>query len=112
MITDTIYSARFKHIDELRRMNAVGRVEGRAAIITGPTPLNAATVVASDLRAGAALVIAGLLAEGETEVREIYHIERGYSNIIEKLRGLGADIRRETIDPVASGKSDLSSDVN
>ena len=112
MITDTIYSARFKHIDELRRMNASGRVEGRAAIVTGPTPLTAATVVASDLRAGAALVIAGLLAEGETEIREIYHIERGYASIIEKLQGLGADIRRETIDPVTSMKSDLSQDAN
>lgn len=112
MITDTIYSARFKHIDEFRRMGASGRVEGRAAIVTGPTPLTAASVVASDLRAGAALVIAGLMAEGETEIREIYHIERGYSKIIEKLRGLGADIRRETIDPSSSEKSDQNQPAN
>lgn len=97
VITDTVYSARFKHIDELRRMNADGRVEGRSAILAGPTPLQAATVRASDLRAGAALVIAGLVADGVTEVQEIQHIERGYSSLIEKLQGLGADIRKVTI---------------
>jgi UDP-N-acetylglucosamine 1-carboxyvinyltransferase len=97
VITDTIYSARFKHIDELKRMNASARVEGRTAIITGPTKLESASVRASDLRAGAALVLAGLIAEGETEIHEISHIERGYSSLIEKLQGLGADIRRETL---------------
>ncbi|XP_021765505.1 uncharacterized protein LOC110730033 [Chenopodium quinoa] len=94
-ITDTIYSERFKHIDELCHMNASCRMEGGKAIITGSTLLTAASVVASDLRAGAALVIAGLLAEGETEIREIHHIERGYSKIIEKLQGLGADIHKD-----------------
>ncbi|MET3575775.1 UDP-N-acetylglucosamine 1-carboxyvinyltransferase [Bhargavaea ullalensis] len=103
VVTDTIYSARFKHIDELRRMNASARVEGRSAIISGPTDLQGASVRASDLRAGAALILAGLLAEGETEVQEIHHIERGYSNIVEKLRGLGADIRKERIPAEAAG---------
>lgn len=98
-VTDTIYSARFKHIDELRRMNAVARVEGNTAILTGPTTLHGSTVTASDLRAGAALVIAGLLAEGETEIHDIYHVERGYSDIVEKLNALGAEIRKETITP-------------
>lgn len=97
VITDTIYSARFKQIDELRRMNANGRVDGRTAIISGPVNLEAATVRASDLRAGAALVIAGLIAKGETEIQDIFHIERGYSSMIEKLRGLGADIRHVEI---------------
>ncbi|MFF2753401.1 UDP-N-acetylglucosamine 1-carboxyvinyltransferase [Psychrobacillus sp. NPDC058041] len=97
VITDSIYSARFKQIDELRRMSANGRVDGRTAIITGPAKLEAATVRASDLRAGAALVLAGLIADGETEIQDIFHIERGYSSIIEKLRGLGADIRRVEI---------------
>ncbi|HEX5563892.1 MAG TPA: UDP-N-acetylglucosamine 1-carboxyvinyltransferase [Sporosarcina sp.] len=97
VITDTIYSARFKQIDELRRMNADGKVEGQSVILSGPTPLQAATVRATDLRAGAALIIAGLLAEGETEIQEIQHIERGYSSIIEKLRGIGADIRKESV---------------
>lgn len=96
-VTDTIYSARFKHIDELRRMNAKARVEGNTAIIEGPTTLEGSAVTATDLRAGAALVLAGLLAKGETEIHDIYHIERGYSSLIEKLCTLGADIRKETI---------------
>ncbi len=96
-ITETIYTSRFKHIDELRRMNANVRVEGNTAIIQGPTKLHGSKVTATDLRAGAALVLAGLLAEGETEIRDIYHIERGYSNFIEKLRSLGANIRKESI---------------
>lgn len=94
VITDTIYSARFKHIDELCRMNASARVDGRTAIVPGPTPLQSAIVRATDLRAGAALVLAGLIADGETEVREIEHVERGYSSLIEKLQGLGADIQK------------------
>ena len=96
-VTDTIYSARFKHIDELRRMNAKARVEGNTAIIEGPARLEGSVVTATDLRGGAALVLAGLLAEGETEIHDIYHIERGYSSIIDKLCALGADIRRETV---------------
>ncbi|PZX05864.1 UDP-N-acetylglucosamine 1-carboxyvinyltransferase [Psychrobacillus insolitus] len=100
VITDSIYSARFKQIDELRRMSANGRVDGRTAVINGPTKLEAAIVRASDLRAGAALVIAGLIADGETEIQDIYHIERGYSSIVEKLQGLGADIRRVQIEEI------------
>ncbi|KGR80179.1 UDP-N-acetylglucosamine 1-carboxyvinyltransferase [Ureibacillus manganicus] len=96
-VTDTIYSARFKHIDELRRMNANARVEGNTAIIQGPAILHGSSVTATDLRAGAALVLAGLLAEGETVIHDIHHIERGYSSLIEKLNSLGANIRRETI---------------
>jgi len=96
-ITETIYTSRFKHIDELRRMNANARVEGNTAIIQGPTKLHGSKVTATDLRAGAALVLAGLLAEGETEIHDIYHIERGYSHFVEKLRSLGADIRKESI---------------
>ncbi|MCM3093910.1 MULTISPECIES: UDP-N-acetylglucosamine 1-carboxyvinyltransferase [unclassified Cytobacillus] len=95
MVTDTIYSARFKHIDELRRMNANIKVEGRSAIINGPLQLQGAKVKASDLRAGAALVIAGLMAEGVTEVTGLEHIDRGYSHLVDKLNGLGATIWRE-----------------
>ncbi|XXM72825.1 UDP-N-acetylglucosamine 1-carboxyvinyltransferase [Lysinibacillus sphaericus] len=95
VVTDTIYSARFKHIDELRRMNATIKVEGRSAIINGPVQLQGAKVKASDLRAGAALVIAGLMAEGVTEVTGLEHIDRGYSDLVEKLEGLGATIWRE-----------------
>lgn len=97
IVTDTIYSARFKHVDELRRMNAQIKVEGRSAIINGPIQLQGAKVKASDLRAGASLVIAGLLADGLTEVTGLEHIDRGYSHLEEKLKGLGAAIWREDL---------------
>ncbi|MDL0419741.1 UDP-N-acetylglucosamine 1-carboxyvinyltransferase [Caldibacillus thermoamylovorans] len=97
VVTDTIYSARFKHIDELRRMNANIKVEGRSAIITGPVHLNGAKVKATDLRAGASLLIAGLMARGLTEITGVEHIDRGYSHVVEKLQGLGANIWRETL---------------
>lgn len=97
VVTDTIYGARFKHIDELRRMNAGIKVEGRSAIIHGPVQLQGAKVKASDLRAGAALVIAGLMAEGITEVTGLEHIDRGYSHLVEKLQGLGATVWREDL---------------
>ena len=103
VVTDTIYSARFKHIDELRRMNANIKVEGRSAIINGPIQLQGAKVKASDLRAGAALVIAGLIAEGITEVTGLEHIDRGYSHLVEKLNGLGATIWREALIKRRSG---------
>ncbi|MBE2944065.1 UDP-N-acetylglucosamine 1-carboxyvinyltransferase [Anoxybacillus flavithermus] len=95
IVTDTIYSARFKHIDELRRMNANVKVEGRSAIITGQSRLQGAKVRATDLRAGAALVVAGLMAEGITEITGLEHIDRGYSNLVDKLANLGATIWRE-----------------
>jgi UDP-N-acetylglucosamine 1-carboxyvinyltransferase len=97
VVTDTIYGARFKHIDELRRMNANIKVEGRSAIINGPIQLQGAKVKASDLRAGAALFIAGLMAEGITEVTGLEHIDRGYSDLVEKLNGLGATVWRESL---------------
>lgn len=98
VITDTIYSARFKHIAELNRMGANGKVEGRTSIITGPTSLTGTTVTATDLRAGAALIIAALIAKGETIIHDIYHIERGYSHIVDKLVGIGADISKVKIE--------------
>ncbi|EUJ40066.1 UDP-N-acetylglucosamine 1-carboxyvinyltransferase [Brochothrix campestris] len=94
LVTDTIYSARFKQVDELKRMGAVINVEGRTAIVRSSQRLSGAIVTASDLRAGAALVTAGLMADGVTVVQEIAHIERGYAHIVEKLSGLGADIER------------------
>ncbi|MGM0875113.1 MAG: UDP-N-acetylglucosamine 1-carboxyvinyltransferase [Bacillota bacterium] len=97
VVTDTIYSARFKHIDELRRMGAIIKVEGRSAIVSGPAKLQGAKVKASDLRAGAALVCAGLMAEGVTEITGLEHIDRGYSQLEEKLTGLGATIWREKL---------------
>lgn len=94
VVTDNIYSARFKQVDELNRMGAHIYVEGRTAIVKEAATLNGTVVTASDLRAGAALVTAGLIASGETIIQEVSHIERGYSNIIEKLQGLGAEIER------------------
>ncbi|WP_088104418.1 UDP-N-acetylglucosamine 1-carboxyvinyltransferase [Halalkalibacter urbisdiaboli] len=95
IVTDTIYNARFKHIDELRRMGANVKVEGRSSIINGKTRLQGAKVRASDLRAGAALVVAGLMAEGVTELAGLEHVDRGYENLEQKLIGLGAKIWRE-----------------
>jgi UDP-N-acetylglucosamine 1-carboxyvinyltransferase len=97
IVTDTIYSARFKHIDELRRMGANVKVEGRSAIINGPAKLEGAKVKASDLRAGAALVVAGLIAEGVTEISGLEHIDRGYESLVDKLKGLGAKVWRENM---------------
>ncbi|MET3193163.1 UDP-N-acetylglucosamine 1-carboxyvinyltransferase [Bacillus sp. OAE603] len=94
VITDTIYGARFKHIDELRRMSATIKVEGSTAIISGPTSLQGGRVKASDLRAGAALVIAGLIADGKTELTGLEHVDRGYEDLVEKLLGLGANVWR------------------
>ncbi|MUV37412.1 UDP-N-acetylglucosamine 1-carboxyvinyltransferase [Lentibacillus sp. JNUCC-1] len=95
VIIDTIYAARLKHIDELRRMNAIIKVEGGSVIVSGPVQLEGARVSASDLRAGAALVIAGLMADGITEVTGLEHIDRGYEKLIEKMSALGAKIWRE-----------------
>lgn len=94
IMNESIYEARFKHLDELKRMGANVKVEGRIAIIEGIDRLSAAEVMATDLRAGAAMVIAGLVADGITTVTNIGHIDRGYEKIEEKLRGLGAVIRR------------------
>ncbi len=93
-VTETIFENRFMHVAELARMGANVRENGRTAIVTGPTPLSGAQVMATDLRASASLVLAGLAASGETVVDRIYHLDRGYYRIDEKLRGLGADIER------------------
>lgn len=93
-ITETIFENRYMHVAELQRMGANIRVEGRKAVITGHTPLSGAQVMATDLRASASLLLAALAAKGETIVDRIYHLDRGYYRIDEKLRGLGADIER------------------
>ena len=94
VIVETIFENRFMHVNELRRMGAQIRVDGRTAIIEGMETLQGAQVRATDLRAGAALVIAGLAAKGTTEVLDIHHIDRGYEFIENKLQRLGADIQR------------------
>ena len=83
------------HADELKRMGADIKIEGRSAVIEGKSFLTGCPVKASDLRAGAALIIDGLAAEGETEITNIHHIDRGYENIVGKLKNVGANIRRE-----------------
>lgn len=92
MVTESIFDTRFKYVDELRRMGADITVDSRVAVVRGVDHLTGAPVKASDLRAGAALIIAGLAAQGTTEIEDIHHIERGYENMEIKLRELGADI--------------------
>ncbi|AME10091.1 UDP-N-acetylglucosamine 1-carboxyvinyltransferase [Gemella sp. oral taxon 928] len=93
-ITETVFENRFMHVEELRRMNAKIRIEGRSALIEGPARLEGTTVRATDLRAGAALIIAGLIAKGTTKIIDIYHIDRGYVDIEKKMRKLGAHVER------------------
>jgi UDP-N-acetylglucosamine 1-carboxyvinyltransferase len=94
VITENIFENRFMHAQELVRMGANIKIEGRRAVVRGKSPLSAAAVLASDLRASASLVLAALVADGETIIDRVYHIDRGYEKIEEKLRGLGAQIRR------------------
>ncbi len=98
IITEAIWDNRFRYIDELLRMGANVQVDGRVAVVEGVEELSCAPVKATDLRAGAALVIAALCAEGCSEIDDIEHIERGYENFVEKLRSLGADIHRKEIE--------------
>jgi UDP-N-acetylglucosamine 1-carboxyvinyltransferase len=94
VITENIFENRFMHAQEMLRMGANIKIEGRRAVVRGKTPLSGAAVLASDLRASASLVLAALVADGETIIDRVYHIDRGYENIEEKLRGVGAQIRR------------------
>jgi UDP-N-acetylglucosamine 1-carboxyvinyltransferase len=93
-ITETIFENRYMHVNELVRLGAKIEVDGHTAIVQGVPKLSGATVMATDLRASASLVIAGLVAEGETVVDRIYHLDRGYDQMETKLRGIGADIQR------------------
>ena len=94
IITESVWDSRFRYVEELRRMGAQFSVDGKLAVIEGVDHLNAAPVKATDLRAGAAVVIAALCAKGVSQIEEIRHIERGYEDIVEKLQKLGADIKR------------------
>ncbi|RLQ94749.1 UDP-N-acetylglucosamine 1-carboxyvinyltransferase [Falsibacillus albus] len=111
MITETVFENRFMHVEEFRRMNADIKIEGRSVIMNGPSQLQGAEVAATDLRAAAALIIAGLKADGYTRVTELKHLDRGYLNFHNKLAALGADIERineadETV------KTDYVKDLN
>jgi UDP-N-acetylglucosamine 1-carboxyvinyltransferase len=94
MITETIFENRFMHVQELLRIGADIHVEGNTAVVRGLPQLTGAQMMATDLRASASLILAGLVAEGETTINRIYHIDRGYESIEEKLSKLGANIQR------------------
>jgi len=94
LVEEKIFENRFMHVQELVRMGAKIKLSGRTALVRGVEKLQGAPVMASDLRASASLVIAGLAAQGVTEVRRIYHLDRGYERIEDKLRAVGADVRR------------------
>jgi UDP-N-acetylglucosamine 1-carboxyvinyltransferase len=94
VITEMIFENRFLHASEMKRMGANISIEGHTATVRGPSALSGTVVQASDLRASAGLVLAGLVAQGETMIERVYHIDRGYEGIVEKLRGVGADIER------------------
>ncbi len=93
-VTETIFENRFMHVNELVRLGASIQIDGKVAVVEGVSQLSGATVMATDLRASASLVIAGLVAEGETRVDRIYHLDRGYDQMEDKLRALGANIER------------------
>jgi UDP-N-acetylglucosamine 1-carboxyvinyltransferase len=100
-LNETVFENRFMHLDELRRMNASVTIQGSTAVLNGPAKLNGAEVEATDLRAAAALVLAGLAAEGYTQVTNLKYLDRGYYRFHEKLHALGADIKRvEDVDNV------------
>ncbi len=106
ILTEGVWDTRFKYVSELTRMGASINVEGRKAVIEGGKPLKPATVKCSDLRAGAAMVIAALATEGETIIENIYHIERGYEHLVEKLSGAGAEIKKIYVpDDASSSKA-------
>jgi UDP-N-acetylglucosamine 1-carboxyvinyltransferase len=97
IFTETIFENRFMHADELRRMGANIKTDGRSAVVEGVSRLTGCKVKATDLRAGAALIIAALVADGQTEITELHHVDRGYENLIEKFQSIGANIVRVPI---------------
>ena len=99
VIAENIFENRFMHVQELRRMGANIDIDGHTAVVKGIPELSGATVMATDLRASASLVIAGLAASGQTTIERIYHLDRGYEHMEVKLRQIGADIQRIKQDP-------------
>ena len=113
MITETVFENRFMHVEEFRRMNADIKIEGRSVVINGPSILQGAEVTATDLRAAAALVVSGLVADGITSVTELKHLDRGYVDFHKKLAALGADIERvEEEEVITSNEQSYISDLN
>lgn len=105
ILTESVFENRFRYVDELIRMGASIKLEGRSAIVQGVPMLRSAKVKAVDLRAGVAMIIAGLSAEGQTVIEDIYHIERGYEDIVDKLRSVGGDISRVSYDGADKGSA-------
>lgn len=113
MITETVFENRFMHVEEFRRMNADIKIEGRSVIMNGPSNLQGAEVSATDLRAAAALILSGLVADGMTRVTELKHLDRGYVDFHQKLASIGADIERITeMDEVPSVTNTYVTDLN
>src|SRR5262249_51079444 len=113
VIAETIFENRFMHASEMQRMGARIHIDGHNAVVDGSTPLTAAPVQASDLRASASLVLAGLVAKGETMIDRVYHIDRGYEKIEVKLRAVGAQIERirQSVTAPLSAQSDVTAAV-
>jgi UDP-N-acetylglucosamine 1-carboxyvinyltransferase len=93
-IEERLFENRFMHVSELQRLGADIKLNGKVATVTGPTELNGADVMATDLRASSAMVLAGLIANGDTNIHRIYHLDRGYEKLEEKLKALGANVER------------------
>jgi len=108
IVSEAIYENRFRVVDELRKLGAQVSVEGRSAVVRGPSQLQAAPVCIPDIRSGAALVIAALCAQGTTELERVFHLDRGYEDLEGKLRSLGARVERVTVGPPGSAVRDLS----
>jgi UDP-N-acetylglucosamine 1-carboxyvinyltransferase len=108
IISEALYENRFRHVPELAKMGARIAVEGRSAIVTGPTQLHGAAVSVPDIRSGAALVIAALCAEGTSELENVFHLDRGYESLETKLRSLGAGVERVRPGPGEISARDLS----
>jgi UDP-N-acetylglucosamine 1-carboxyvinyltransferase len=108
IISEAVFENRFRHVAELRKLGARVVVDGRSAVVTGPASLHGAPVCVPDIRSGAALVIAGLCAEGTSELDAVYHLDRGYERLEDKLQQLGADIERVAIGPAGLEVRDLS----
>ena len=105
IVNESVWDNRFRYVEELKRMGAQISVDGRIAVVEGVDHLNAAPVKATDLRAGAAMLIAALAARGTTQIEEVHHIERGYEDVVEKLKNLGADIRRVPVRETAGPRA-------
>ncbi|WP_257348123.1 UDP-N-acetylglucosamine 1-carboxyvinyltransferase [Pseudalkalibacillus decolorationis] len=112
VITETVFENRFMHVEEFRRMNGDIKIEGRSAVINGPAKMQGAEVAATDLRAGASLILAGLIAEGYTRVTELHHLDRGYVDFTGKLSALGADVERVKEETEAAAKEAAKAQLN